>query len=452
MKRIFTLLGIVIGSLSFAQTVFESDLSSWAAGDPTDWMGSKTSIASSNVVEQTALVTYGTSMASLVNETTSHVRFTTQPVTVTPGETYEIKMWVFGAMGDLRTNFYDVTNDAYGTYNPYMDIATESGGSLVMLTQSVTIPATCTEAEFILSLRNTDPSTAAFGVGIVVDSVSIAVGSPATATPVSIYDIQYTTDPSGDSPEAGNLVETSGIVTGVLTVGAAAGTFFIQDGEGAFSGLYVYETGTPVALGDSVTVIGTVEEYYTYTELTGVTSVVVESSGHTLPNATTLDATVVATEEYESVMVQVTGAQCTNADAGFGQFEVTDGSGAILIDDDIFAYLPTLGNYYSITGVCHYSFSEYKILPRTIADITTTAYAGTGLNTANVSIYPNPATDVVYIMGVPVNTVTIYAVDGSIVYNGNNVQNINVNEFTSGVYFIAIEANNEKITKKLIVK
>lgn len=128
MKKIFTILtAVCVGTVSFGQTVFQSNLSSWASGDPTDWMGNTTSITSANVVEKTGLATYGTSMASLINATTTHKRFTTQPVTVVPGESYLVEMWVVAQnSGELRTNYYDVTNSAYGTYNPYIDVATAS--------------------------------------------------------------------------------------------------------------------------------------------------------------------------------------------------------------------------------------------------------------------------------------------------------------------------------------
>ncbi|MCK4820025.1 hypothetical protein KA005_29945, partial [bacterium] len=41
----------------------------------------------------------------------------------------------------------------------------------------------------------------------------ISTPSVFAADPVTIYDIQYTADPSGDSPFAGQTVTTQGIVT-----------------------------------------------------------------------------------------------------------------------------------------------------------------------------------------------------------------------------------------------
>jgi hypothetical protein len=67
-------------------------------------------------------------------------------------------MWVAGAAGQLRTGFYDATNAAYNTYNTYFNMATESAGNLVLLTQEVTVPASCTSGQFILSLHSTDPT------------------------------------------------------------------------------------------------------------------------------------------------------------------------------------------------------------------------------------------------------------------------------------------------------
>ena len=278
MKKIFTLLtAISIGSFSFGQVVFQSDLSTWAAGDPTDFMGSSTNISGANVVEQTVGVTYGTSMASLINTTATHVRFTTQNVVVVPGETYLIEMWVAGSMGSLRTGFYDVTNAAYNTYNSYYDMAVESAGTLTLLTQEVTVPVGCTSGQFIFSLHSTDPTYAGppFYLGIIMDSVAISVTTPTPPTITSIYNIQYTTASPADSPQLGNVVTTKGVVTGVFQIGGDADRFFIQDGNGAYNGIFIYENTYTVAVGDSVLVTGTVQEYFGLTEIGFVSNVTI---------------------------------------------------------------------------------------------------------------------------------------------------------------------------------
>ncbi|MCH2233910.1 MAG: T9SS type A sorting domain-containing protein [Crocinitomicaceae bacterium] len=454
MKRIITLFSILIGATSFGQ-LYQTDFSDWTGGDPDGWMGVRTNIPSSQVVEQ-GLATYGSSQVSLVNATTSHLRFTTQGITVVAGETYEIKMWVAASAGEIRTNYYDNTNSAYGTYNSYIDLSSTSGGSLVEVSQTVTMPATCTEAEFIISVVNTDAATSGLGIGILIDSLAIEVGTPPVATGKTIYEIQYTTDPSGDSPEEGNIVTTSGIVTGVMTVGSSTGTFFIQDGDGAWNGLYIFEDGTAVSLGDSVSVTGLVTEYFTLTELTSVTDITIHSSGHPQPNAVDIatgGATGLAQEQYESVLVNFNGnAECTNDDAGFGQFEVNDGSGATLVDDDIFSYTATLGSVYNITGVSHYSFSEYKVLPRQITDITVVGTAGIDENFNEFTVHPNPAIDVLYINGNSSNTVTIYSLDGALVYSGVNDITIDVSAFDAGIYVMEISSANGTQVERLVIR
>ncbi len=59
MKKIFTLLmAASFGTFAIGQTVFQSNFSSWANGNPTDWDGSKTTIAQSGVTEVTVGATY----------------------------------------------------------------------------------------------------------------------------------------------------------------------------------------------------------------------------------------------------------------------------------------------------------------------------------------------------------------------------------------------------------
>jgi len=467
MKKLFTLLTTVsIGTMCFAQTVFQSNLSSWAGGVPTDWMGTKTSIAASNVIEQTFGATYGTSMASLIDTTTSHVRFTTQAVTVTPGETYKIEMWVAAQnTGDLRTNFYDLTNSAYGTYNSYVNVASQSAGSLTLVTQTVTMPATCTSAEFILSLRNTDPSTASLGIGILVDSVAISVTTPPVTSNLKIYDIQYTTNANGDSPQVGNVVTTRGVITGIVVNGPAKWSFFIQDSARAWNGLYIYNLNdSTLSMGDSVEVTGKVSEFklvsatqpQATTELTNVSNITVLNTGNTLPTPVSITTGNANMEEWEGVLIKVTNAQCTSNSLGFGMWSVNDGSGNINADDDIYPYAlnALVGTNYDVTGIGHYSFDQYKILPRMASDIA----ISTGIDelTANhISYFPNPVKNELNINLNQAVTVLVYDLTGNLIESVNSINNnlkINTINLTNGMYFFKIMNDNKLIaTKRFIV-
>ncbi|MFF5157194.1 endonuclease/exonuclease/phosphatase family protein [Streptomyces sp. NPDC000348] len=144
---------------------------------------------------------------------------------------------------------------------------------------------------------------AALTVAAVCSAAStVVLTSPAHAETVRIHDIQ------GDtriSPLAGRQVtDVTGIVTGVRTYGSSRG-FWIQDpapdADSATSeGVFVFTSSTPkgVAVGDAVTVSGTVSEYVpggtssgnqSLTEITRPTFTVV-SGGNPVPSATTVDA------------------------------------------------------------------------------------------------------------------------------------------------------------------
>jgi len=364
-----------------SQTVFQSNLSSWSNGVPTDWMGSKSSISGTDVHELTNGAVFGSSYASLINTTNSHKRFTTQPVQVLPDSSYKIEIWVAAQQGEIRTSYYDLDDpssgpygNGYGQYNSYINLSTLSGNinNQILISQVVTMPSNCNNAEFIISIRNTDPNTSNSPdfVGILIDSVSISLNTPNSPPPstndtLSVYDIQFTTDPNGVSNYISQQVVTGGIVTAV----SSNSSFFISSGSGPWSGIYVYTTNNyNINVGDSVIINATVDEYNTLTELVSVTNLQVVSSGnnYAVYNCSTGAAN---SEEFEGCMVQVTNATCNNDNAGFGEWIINDGTGDLAVDDLLFSFTPTMSFSYNVRGPMTYSWGAYKILPRDSSDI-----------------------------------------------------------------------------------
>ncbi|MFE9094974.1 endonuclease/exonuclease/phosphatase family protein [Streptomyces sp. NPDC007264] len=156
--------------------------------------------------------------------------------------------------------------------------------------------------------RKSTARLAALTVAAVCSTVSgVVLTAPAHADSVRIHDIQGTTRLS---PLAGQKVtDVAGIVTGVRTYGSSKG-FWVQDpnpdGDPATSeGIFVFTSSTPkVAVGDSVTVTGTVSEYVpggtssgnqSVTEITKPT-VTVLSGGNALPAPVVIDAESVPAE------------------------------------------------------------------------------------------------------------------------------------------------------------
>ena len=148
-------------------------------------------------------------------------------------------------------------------------------------------------------------------------------GSCQYAESVTIQNIQGTGD---SSPLIGQTVQTTGIVTGLSYSG-----FFIQDGTGPWSGLWVYISSPSVAVGDQVQVSGTVAEYNGLTEIEAV-SVNVLSGNNTLPEPMLLE-TGNLVESYEGVRVKFSNAICTSSPNEYGEWSADDGTGVALIDD-----------------------------------------------------------------------------------------------------------------------
>ncbi|MFD7698489.1 endonuclease/exonuclease/phosphatase [Streptomyces caelestis] len=131
---------------------------------------------------------------------------------------------------------------------------------------------------------------------------AVVLTSPAHADTVRIHDIQGDTR---TSPLAGGQVtDVTGIVTGVRTYGSSRG-FWIQDpapdaDPATSEGVFVFTSSTPkgVAVGDAVTVSGTVSEYVPggtssgNQSLTQITrpAFTVTSSGNPLPAPTAVTA------------------------------------------------------------------------------------------------------------------------------------------------------------------
>ncbi|ACJ16123.1 hypothetical protein, conserved [Thermococcus onnurineus NA1] len=192
------------------------------------------------------------------------------------------------------------------------------------------------------------------------------------ATYVPIQEIQSNTTDGDASAYVGQIVTTRGVVTAVTSKG-----FFIQNGTGPWSGIYVYLGSSPnVNVGDYVEVTGTVKEYKAtwsdsrgFTEIGYVTSIT-KLGEAPVPDPVILPTGDVAQEQWESVLVKVENVVVTNPDLGYGEWEIDDGSGPVRVDDLIYAYTPLDGQELEyVTGVVYYSFENFKIEPRSADDI-----------------------------------------------------------------------------------
>ena len=277
-----------------------------------------------------------------------------------------------------------------------------------------------------------------------IDNVLVSE-SPLTPV-VAIYNIQNTTDPSGNSPYMDQTVTTTGIVTATYQNG-----YFIQDDEGPWTGIEVFNSANTPAVGDELLITGKVVEFNTVTQINYVTSFNVISQGNALPNPVVLSTDAASVEEYESVLVRFENVVCTQPVNGFGEWVVSDANGAVIVDDKLYAYGGVQGTIYNITGIKSFGFNEHRILPRVASDIE--AVLGMTEEQLNaISIYPNPASDVLTVNGAEGANITVTDAQGKTVYSStmsNTVETINVENLESGIYFINFEGNK---TMKFMVK
>lgn len=434
---VFTLIAFI----AQGQTIFLDDFETWSGNVPSSWMGSKTTLEQDSIMPYSNSAHSGIYSCRLVNNETAHKRFTTQAISITQGSSYNVSFWVRGH-GSIRVGLYDGTNY---TYNNYI-VVNSSAWSLQ--TQSMIASLSSTSAEFILSIQLTLGDID----DIQVDDVTITTGA---VNNVSIYDIQYTTDISGDSPYKNQSVNTMGVVTAKNADG-----FYLQDGSGAWNGIYIYSItyASTMNIGDVVSLTGTVSEYYNNTQIQNLTECTVVYSGANPPNPSEISATLANTEQYEGVLVQVLNANCIELPNTYGEWKIFDGD-TIIIDDFFYPYTPVLNGNYSVTGPIVFYFNLYRILPRSINDIVVNTTNINEFELLNYSVYPNPATNFVNISfsnssNLPIS-IEIFTIAGQKIFSFDDITsnsiNIDLSNLIKGMYILKV-VDNETHQSKLLLQ
>ncbi|HOY32977.1 MAG TPA: T9SS type A sorting domain-containing protein [Bacteroidales bacterium] len=456
MKKIYIIMIAVLIGLMYSNVSaqpFTSGFENWtvtAPITPTDWFGSKTSISSDSIFQYTSSVHGGTYAVQLKSSTTTHKRFTTQGTPIIAGKTYKIDFWVRGH-GEIRTGCYKGAGSAGSTYYTYNNYILLDTLGWKHCSQTILVDTTSAVAQFILSVRN----TRADKDYIQVDDVTIDTIATLPPANVSIHDIQYTTAVPAVSPYANQTVSTMGIVTGKCLTG-----YFIQDGTGEWNGIWVLDAVNTLTVnrGDSVRVTGLVYEDFNQTLLKNISAFEVLATGITEPAAADVTSVTVKDEKFEGVLVKISNAECTDANAGYGMWTVSttgDLADTCKIHNLLYAFpSPVVGTNYDITGPVYFSYSEFRIEPRDINDVMLT-----GINEndeTSFSIYPNPVSanllindidgieqiNIVNLLG---ETVATYSVNG-------NYAGLNVADLQSGIYLVTLLKQNVIAGKAKFIK
>ena len=187
----------------------------------------------------------------------------------------------------------------------------------------------------------------------------------------AIHDIQFTLDPAGDSPYAGQTIQTAGIVTAIYRDGYV----IAEPAGGPWSGVYVYDPDHLPATGDYIRITADVSEYYGLTELVDVGTYFLESDDNPLPAPAVTSCTVAGSEPYEGVLISAGPVTVAEPALGFGEWLIADASGTLRVHDknDLW-YIPRMGDALAfVRGIIFYSYGQYGLAPRDDPDLGTPA-------------------------------------------------------------------------------
>ncbi len=448
MKKVFTLIVAILLFSAYSQVqgqvIFTSGFETWSGSHhPAGWVGTKTTIdTTTGIIKSTTSPHGGSSSVQLVNTGSSHKRFTTTGVSVESGVFYEVSYWVNGS-GNIRCGVTDLT--AFSLYVP-IGYHAISSATWTQYKDTVVGPGTNAAGEFVISVSSTVAPN-----HLLIDDVTITKLAISVPT-VSIHDIQYSTATPADSPYAGDNVNTGGIVT------AASSSFFVlQSHAGPWNGIEVYDNTHVVAVGDSVTLSGTVSEYNGLTEIGGVYNFTIVNSSNPLPGPEIIPVVLVNSEPYECVFMRLENVICTDTAVGYNQYKLFDGNDTCTADDILYHFDATPGAHYDVNGIGYYYFSKYEILPRSAADINISTFSVEENNTTEVKMYPNP---VVNELNVVINgkadAIRITDMLGNIVYNeftkGQSNIIINTRNFSAGSYVVSLLNEGVITARQVIVK
>jgi len=391
------------------------------------------------------------------------------------------------AGGDMMAAIGDtITLDGAKSYDPNGSIISynwnqSSGPAVIIQDSSATrasfiIPKVNRTSNFIFQLKviDNDGETS-------TDHVKITVEIKGGYTP---YDIQFTKEIGvGEdcypSEFEGQNVEVTGVVTAVRPDQDYPNFFFQDPNKKEWAGMFIYiDKGySAPSVGDLVILKGDIAEYYGMTEMKNISSTTILSSGNEI-EPVKLNAALVSgscsewAEKYEGMLVRLVDVLVSQTADENGHWIVSDITGSVIIDSYLYVGdfpKPELRTHYtSITGIVHYTYGEYKLMPRNSNDFNAPFAAVKEIpeNFEMMINYPNPFNpttiiefsikesnfvqlDVIDIHGRNVATlISGIPLSKKLIWNGKNDLGQMV---PAGIYFARLKTSSTVMTQKMIL-
>lgn len=450
MKQIFTLLILGVSMTLGAQNLLTNgSFEDWTQGKPDGWFGDKTNIAASRVLESSDAQD-GDKSLNLINEGTSHQRFTSQPINLEANTSYTLTYYVKGE-GEVRNAFFngnpDSSGSGYSAYSPYNN-ATDGWTQLTYVFET---EEDFTGVEIIFSLRNTSAE------GILIDNVVLSTGGEVDVTEVTnLAELRNGTVGSQLYKLTGEVLLTYKIDNrNQKYIQDETGAILIDDVAGRLS--------TEYEVGDILTgITGTLTSYGELLQF-----VPSESAPAAISSGNDVNYEVISLSDYladpvsyESRYIAISNLEISDSDDGDGTFQngknypMTDGTNTVegrtqfhnigIIGQSI----PTV-----VANVIGFGGRFNQTIQFFLADVSTESLGVADLN-SNEIVLTTVWTDIAHFATKGQTTVEIYNLHGQIVQktNGFDRFNVNVSSLTKGVYIVKVNVDGKISTHKVIKK
>lgn len=293
-------------------------------------------------------------------------------------------------------------------------------------------------------------------------SVDISVACPTTYPTATIAEVTGVND-QGVATSEGETFELQGIVHGVDFRGGSGLQFSLIDATGGIA-LFSFDIEYYEAVeGDELIVRGTIGQFSGLTQINPDT-IILATTGNDLNTPMVVTE---LNEDTESELIKIENltivdpAEWTNDGSGFN-VNVTDGTNtyAMRIDNDSNIFGTDVPDFvFNLTGIGGQfdgdaPFDEgYQILPRYLDDIDPVTSVDNPFVVGEMSVFPNPFSNVLSLKtDLAWERLEVTNVLGQIVYTNNNTANtdLNLNNLSSGVYYLTVVNGEERWTTKVV--